>query len=539
MQLWRVEGRRGEKLSITSYQLKDLGNNKGQKTKDKRPRTKDQGQKTKDKRPRTKDQGQKTYNQLSHLPRNFAVSFTIKKALIPTENGYTTTDLRIEGDRITAIAADLDPVGEVIDGQNKLLLPGFVNAHTHSSEMWQRGMIPLYPLELWIEELHEFSPLEPEQIYLSALLTAAETLLSGGTCVVDHLVWIPGKELESVAATVRAYQEIGIRAFVGPLIQDETQSKGIPDGGEDRELEEYHYSTQQVLDLMQRVIEDFHQPEAGIEMMVAPTGIQLCSEDLFKGCVELSDRYHVCRHAHLLETKAQQLLAQEKYGFSAVEYLKQIGFLGDRTSLAHCVWLDDRDIEILAATHSTVVHNPLSNLRLGSGIAPILKYRQAGVNVSFGCDGAASNDGQDLLEVLKVGSFLHNITDSDYRQWIAPREAVKMASEGGYQGIGLESEVGSLTEGKQADVVLYDLTKLSLLPRTDPLNLLIMGCPNNVVDSAWVKGEIVVANGTPTRIDLEDLRRKLFEQSEWTTNRKSAHVAQVEQHYRSVMNLPK
>ncbi|MEC4804184.1 MAG: amidohydrolase [Jaaginema sp. PMC 1079.18] len=466
------------------------------------------------------------------------MSFTIKQTVIPAAEGYTIVDVRIEGDRITAIAPDLDPVGEVIDGQNKLLLPGFVNAHTHSSEMWQRGMIPLYPLELWIEELHEFSPLHPKQIYLSALLTATETLLSGGTCVVDHLVWIPGKELESVAATVRAYQEIGMRAFIGPLIQDETQSKGIPDGGEDRDLEEYHYSTQQVLNLMEQAIAQFHAPETGIEMMVAPTGIQLCSEALFRGCVELSDRYNVCRHAHLLETKAQQLLAQEKYGFSAVEYLKQIGFLGDRTSLAHCVWLDDSDIEILAATHSTVVHNPLSNLRLGSGIAPILKYRQAGINVSFGCDGAASNDGQDLLEVLKVGSFLHNITDPDYRQWIAPREAVKMASEGGYQGIGLASEVGSLTEGKQADLVLYDLTQLSLLPRTDPISLLVMGRPQNVVDSVWVKGEIVVARGTPTRIDLANLRQQLLEHSEGKTNRQSTRMAGVEEHYRRVMNLP-
>jgi 5-methylthioadenosine/S-adenosylhomocysteine deaminase len=465
------------------------------------------------------------------------VSFTIQQALIPVDGDYVTTDIRIEGDRIAAIAPHLEPIGIAIDARNKLLLPGFVNAHTHSSEMWQRGVIPPYPLELWIEELHEFSPLEPEQIYLSALLTATETLLSGGTCVVDHLVWIPGKEVESVAAAARAYKEIGVRAFIGPLIQDEAQSKGIPNGGIDRELDDYHYSTQQVLALMQQVVEAFHDPEAGIEIMVAPTGIQLCSEALFKGCVELSDRDNLCRHAHLLETKAQQLLAQEKYGFSAVEYLKQIGFLGDRTSLAHCVWLDDQDIEILASTDSTVVHNPLSNLRLGSGIAPLLKYRQAGVNVSFGCDGAASNDGQDLLEAIKIGSFLHNITDRDYRHWITPREAIKMASWGGFKGIGLEDKVGQLAVGQEADLVLYDLTALSLLPRTDPIGLLVTGRPNNAVDSVWVRGDRVVTEGKPTQIDLDSLRQQLFNHNDWTTNRQSAHLANVEQHYRSVMGL--
>ncbi len=109
--------------------------------------------------------------------------------------------------------------------------------------------------------------------------------------------------------------------------------------------------------------------------------------------------------------------------------MKRIGYLSDvydglrqRTTLAHCVWLNDADIAILAETQSTVVHNPLSNLRLGSGIAPILKYRQAGVNVTFGCDGASSNDSQDLLEAIKMGSILHNVTDSDYQHWITPRQ---------------------------------------------------------------------------------------------------------------------
>jgi 5-methylthioadenosine/S-adenosylhomocysteine deaminase len=109
----------------------------------------------------------------------------------------------------------------------------------------------------------------------------------------------------------------------------------------------------------------------------------LCSDALFSGCIELSEKYNLCRHSHLLETKAQEKLAQEKYGCSAVEHLKRIGYLSDRTSLAHCIHLTKADITILAETKSTVVHNPLSNLRLGSGIAPILKYLQAGVNVTF------------------------------------------------------------------------------------------------------------------------------------------------------------
>ncbi len=469
------------------------------------------------------------------------MSFTIGQVLIPVEQGYQTVNVQVEGDKITAIYPRAERNGEsegtAVDGQNKLLLPGFVNAHTHSSEMWQRGAIPPVPLELWIAELYDFAPLEPEQVYLSALGTAVETLLSGGTSVVDHLVLIPGKEIETIASAVRAYQEIGIRAFIGPLIQDESLTRGIPSGGTQQEHETYIRSTQATLALMQEAVDKFHNPTEGVNILVAPTGIQLCSDALFEGCIELSDRYNLCRHAHLLETKAQQKLAQEKYGYSAVEHLKQIGYLSSRTSLAHCVWLSDDDIATLAETRSTVVHNPLSNLRLGSGIAPILKYRQAGVNVAFGCDGAASNDSQDLLEAIKIGSILHNVTDLDYHHWITPRQSVEIASLGGATGLNVADELGSLTVGKKADTVLYDLTNLSLLPRTDPIGLLILGRPTNAVDSVWVNGKRVVADGRVTTIDVDALRQELFDRSQWSTNRQSQSLSQIEAHYRSVMGL--
>ncbi|WP_068818308.1 amidohydrolase [Phormidesmis priestleyi] len=465
------------------------------------------------------------------------MSFTIQNILIPSDRAYEMVDVQIVDDHIAAVAPNLDPIGTLIDGRNKLLLPGFVNAHTHSSEMWQRGMIPPVPLELWIAELYDFTPLDPEKAYLSAIGTAVETLLSGGTSVVDHLVLIPGQELETIEAAVRAYRQVGIRAFVAPLIQDQALSTGLPSGGANREHDEYVRSTAATLALVQEAVTHYHRPDEGVNILVAPTGIQLCSDALFEGCVELSDRYHLCRHAHLLETKAQQILAQEKYGCSAVEHLKQIGFLGDRTSLAHCVWLDDADIEIMAATKSTVVHNPLSNLRLGSGIAPVLKYRQAGVNVSFGCDGSASNDSQDLLEAIKIGSILHNTTDPDYQNWITPRHAIEMASLGGATGLNLGDQLGSLTVGKKADLIMVDLMNLSLLPRTDPIGLLILGRPVNAISHVWVNGRAVVSDNEVCNVNVDELRQSLFDQSQWNPKRQAPSVAQMELHYRSVMGL--
>jgi len=464
--------------------------------------------------------------------------YTIQNVLIAVDGGYATVDVQIVDGAIAAIAPGLEIIGTAIDGQNKLLLPGFVNAHTHSSEMWQRGAIPPFPLELWLAELYDFAPLDPEHAYISALGTAVETLLSGGTSVVDHLVLMPGKEFETIATAVRAYREVGIRAFVAPLIQDESLTSGMPSGESTQTHEPYFRSTTATLEIMAEAVRQFHRPDEGVSIMLAPTGIQLCSDALFTGCIELSSRHDLCLHSHLLETKAQEKLAQEKYGCTAVEHLQRIGYLSDRTSLAHCVWLNDADIAILAKTKSTVVHNPLSNLRLGSGIAPILKYRQAGVNVTFGCDGSASNDSQDLLEAIKIGSLLHNITDLDYHHWITPRQAVEMASLGGAKGLKMDSQIGSLTVGKKADLVMYDLTNLSLLPRTDPIGLLVLGRPTNAVDSAWVNGKQIVSNGKITTIDVDDLRHQLFNRSQWSSKRSSQTVTQIEQHYRTVMDLP-
>ncbi|OUL28344.1 amidohydrolase [Nostoc sp. 106C] len=466
------------------------------------------------------------------------MKFTIQNVLIPTDNAYAFVDVQIVDGKIAAIAPNLDVIGTAINGTHQLLLPGFINAHTHSSEMWQRGAIPPLPLELWLAELYDFTPLDLEKVYLSALGTAVETLLSGGTSVVDHLVLIPGQEFETIATATRAYREVGIRAFIAPLIQDESLTAGIPSGESQQTHEPYFRSTQATLDIIEAAVKQLHRPDEGVNILVAPTGIQLCSDALFTGCIELSDRYNLCRHSHLLETKAQEKLAQEKYGCSAVEHLKRIGYLSDRTSLAHCVWLSDADIAILAETQSTVVHNPLSNLRLGSGVAPILKYRQAGVNVTFGCDGASSNDSQDLLEAIKIGSILHNITDLDYQHWITPRQAVAMASLGGAKGLNLADQLGTLSVGKQADLVLYDLTNLSLLPRTDPISLLVLGRPTNVVTSAWVNGKQIVADGKVTTINVDDLRQEIFKHSQWHSQRQSPTVAQLAAHYRTVMGLP-
>ncbi|MBF2051762.1 MAG: amidohydrolase [Elainella sp. C42_A2020_010] len=464
------------------------------------------------------------------------MDFLIQNVRVWLDATYQFVDVQISQDRISAISPAYSQPTEnriVVNGQDKLLLPGFVNAHTHSSQIWQRGLIPQLPLELWLADVFDSSPTHLEQFYLAALRTAVDTLLSGGTCLMDHAYLLPNQELETVAALVKSYREVGIRALIAPLIQDQPFVAGLP-GGNALPQSAYPRSTAEILAMMEQIIQQFHQPETGISIAVGPTGFHRCSDQLLEGCIELSQRYGLCRHIHLLETRAQKLLAQERYSGSAVTHLKQMGFLNNRTSLAHAVWLDDAEIQLLAETKATVVHNPVSNLRLGSGIAPVLKYRAAGINLAFGCDGAASNDAQDLLEAIKLGTILHAVTDPDYQHWLTPYEAIEMAALGGARGVGLADLVGSLSVGKTADLVLYDLTHPSLQPCTDPIQLLVLGRPSQVVERVWVNGKPIVIDGKVATIDAQQLNQNLLHWQQKAPPQFQT-IKQVEPHYRKLL----
>jgi cytosine/adenosine deaminase-related metal-dependent hydrolase len=421
----------------------------------------------------------------------------------------------------------------VVAGQDKLLLPGFVNGHTHSSQVWQRGLIPQLPLELWLANVFDSTPQQLNQFYWGAVSTAVDTLLSGGTCLMDHAYVIPGQEMETVDALVRGYRTVGIRAVIAPLLMDLPFAAGLPSGCLLPQADSPR-SVAHLLALMEALIAEFHDPDQGIYIGLGPTGFHRCSDSLLQGCSELSHRYQLCYHTHLLETRAQQRLAQERYGHSAVRHFHDLGCLGPRTSLAHAVWLDDADIELLATTGATVVHNPVSNLRLGSGLAPILKCLRAGLTVAFGCDGAASNDAQNLLEAIKLGTILHTVTDADYQHWLTPAQAVELATVGGAKGVNLSDCTGMITAGFEADLVLYNLNHPSMLPCTDPLQLLVLGRPTDVVDAVWVQGRQVVGQNEVLTVDIAALHHALRQSSLNLRHPQTQHHA-VEPHYRDVM----
>ena len=238
-------------------------------------------------------------------------------------------------------------------------------------------------------------------------------------------------------------------------------------------------------------------------------------------------------------------------GGSAVKYLQQTGFLQvPGTSCAHCVWLDEEEMALMAQSGASVVHNPLSNLRLGSGVAPLSDYAAAGVNVAMGCDGACSSDGQDLLEALKLGTILQAVRTPEYRQWPTARHtALRLAAANGYEALNMKGKGGVLEVGAVADVTLWDLTSLALLPKTDPLSLLILGSRSqaagagSTLSDVWVRGRRVVSEGAPCGVDLPTLRRALMAaQPEYrdpsvTEPRANPQTSKFETEYRAALEL--
>jgi cytosine/adenosine deaminase-related metal-dependent hydrolase len=310
--------------------------------------------------------------------------------------------------------------------------------------------------------------------------------------------------------------------------------------------------TAECLKLWEEAVERFHDPEGGIEIVIGPVTAYSASKELLQGAAELRKKYKLCGHTHLLETRGQALQARQWFeSGSAVKQLRDTGFLEGRgTALAHSIWLDDDEQKICAEAGAVLVHNPLSNLRLGSGVAPLIDYAAKGIAVAIGVDGSCSSDGQDFLEALKMASFLPRVTTPEYRDWPSARDmALENACKDGYRAIGMDGLGGELQEGMVADVSLWDLSSLALLPRTDPVNLLVMGSrtqapgAGSTLAEMWVRGVRVVHEGSPCGVDLTKLRAVLAEsQREYrdpgmTDPRVCAETSAFEAEYRAALQL--
>jgi len=464
------------------------------------------------------------------LPDHTTAQVLIKSCALldPDEPGRLLhdQDILISGERIEAIGPGgtlmCNPfrVTRVINGEGCIAMPGLINAHTHSLENVLKATSPSLPLELWLVPL--FSDViewSPRFVYLSTLLGAIEMLKTGTTAVLDHLWTADGVSLQYLDATMQAYRDAGIRAAVAPSIEDQDL---VLEAGTKRGMKFPHHpfidrftlwpAIDEQLAALEQFIAQWHLSANGrLRCLVGPSGIHWCSPYLMQACLDLAEQYNTGMHLHAVETQVQAKVIQEMLGQGGIAYLKQAGVLKANTSLAHAIWLEDGDLEILASTHTTVVHNPVSNLRLGSGRFPLVEARKSGVKVALGSDGSASNDTQNMFGVLKMTGLMHNQPDNDYTQWPQPIEILEMTTRGGAAALGQSAELGMLAPGYLADLVLLNLDSATFLPLRDPYLHLVYCEHGESVQTAIVHGDVVVERGIVTTVDECALRQELRE----------------------------
>ena len=436
-------------------------------------------------------------------------------------SGYVKNqDILIQGTTIKRVgAADSATVANrVIDGRNMLAVPGLINAHTHSPENVLRGTSERLPLELWAIKQFAFRPIFPPRlVYLATLAGAAEMLRSGTTAVLDHF-WMAGTlTSDALDAVMQAYSDSGMRVCLAPMLEDcdlifDAMLAANPRLAPLWEGQPARLDSSALLDLVQDCVECWHGRKGGrLRCMPGPCGPIWCTKVLLSGCYDVAQRFGTGLHMHLAETRVQAQVYRRAYGHSAVIEMDRLGLLGPDTSLAHCVWVSEDELDTLARTKARVVHNPVSNLKLGSGIAPVPAMRSHGIEVALGTDGAASNDNQNMFAVMKLAGLLHSPVTTHSAHWLSAREVFEMATVAGAIVLGHEGNLGRIRDGYLADIVLLDLSQAYQDPLSDAVVHLIYCETGMSVRHVIVNGQLVVENGRVLTIQVDEIHRELVE----------------------------
>jgi guanine deaminase len=429
-------------------------------------------------------------------------------------------DVLVENGRITAIAANLTrPDGaETLDASDCLVIPGLVNAHTHGVDTLFRGLSDRWTLE----DLLNHGPAlslghTTEDQYVSTAIAAIEMLKTGCTAAYDLFAAAPIPTIETAEAVVRAYMDVGLRAVVAPAVADLPFYQTVPGLIEQfppalrKRVERMPVApAHELARLAERVIGRFHGAAGGrIRVNLAPTIPTQCSDEFLSLCARQSREFAVGVHTHLAESKIQAIAAVRRWGRTATAQLDDLGLIGPGFVGAHGVWLTDDDIGRLAGAGAVVAHNPASNLRLGSGLAPVREILDRGVVVALGSDGSMSSDNQNLFEAMRLAGLAGNVR-FPYRpsRWPSAREVWRMATAGGARALGWGDELGALVPGYRADLVLLRRDSDFLRPFVDPIGSLVYVETGVAVDTVLVDGRVVVRSGQVVAVNEGRLREQ-------------------------------
>ncbi len=438
-------------------------------------------------------------------------------------------DVLVEGDRISAIGDGLaaPPEAQIVEGANrKLLVPGLINAHFHSPANHLKGSVPSLPLELFMLFESPSDPAltpSPREAYLRTMLGVIEMLQRGITCVQDDAFLMPFPDPEIIDAVASAYRDSGIRAFLALDQPELTEAEKLPF------VEDLAPATRQafgaaapaaaprLLEAYDHLIDTWHgAADDRIRAAVSISAPQRVSLEYFAALDDLAERHGLPLYAHMLETKVQRTLMTEQPRFagrSLVQYTAAAGLLKPHTNVIHAVWVDDADMATIAAAGSTVVHNPVSNMRLGSGVLPWRAMLEHGIPVALGTDEAICDDSINVWTVAKTAGLIHNVAGLDSDDWPTATEVLTALWSGGARATRRPDDLGAVAPGMLADVALIDLHAIAFTPLNDLREQLVHCEDGRDVVLTMVAGRVVAEHGHLTSVDeiaLLDEARELF-----------------------------
>ena len=409
-----------------------------------------------------------------------ATTYLIRDGAVLTPTGWLDPGyVQMEGERIAAVGAGAPPstlaAGETLSARGKAVLPGLLNGHTHLSQTFMRGLAGGRPLLPWLKE--RIWPLQaamtPEELHLAALLGLVENLRCGATTVVNHhKIARTAAHTDAVLAAART---VGLRV---------TLARAWADLGPGAE------SPVSILEDLERLFAACNlPPESFIRAASGPVALWRCSAETLRAACALARRYGAVTHAHVAETQDEVRMSLEMHGLRPVAWLDSLEVLGADTQIVHAVWVDEAEQDLLAARGATVVHCPVSNMVLGSGVAPIPALLRRGVQVRLGTDGPASNDTQDLFETLKAALLLARVSALDPTA-LAPAQALALATGG-----------RTLHPGAPADLILVNLDHARAQPLHDLDSALALSTHGSDVETAFVGGRLLLREGHVLALD--------------------------------------
>ena len=379
---------------------------------------------------------------------------------------------------------------KTITAEDSLIMPGFVNCHTHAAMTCFRGIADDLELTDWLNNYifpDEAKFVNKELAYWGSLLAAAEMIKSGTTTFCDMYIF----EDE----TARAAKASGIRCLIGEVLFD------FPSPNFKTTAEGIAYT---------RMLIEKWKDDHLINIIIEPHSLYTCSTPLLIEVKALSENYHLPIGLHLLENATEKKQLEEKFGKSAVSFLKDIGYLDEQLIAFHCVYFSEEDIKLFADHGCKISHNPASNMKLASGVAPISRMQAAGITVGLGTDGCASNNNMDMIKEMGTAARLHKVARLDPTLMNA-KTVVRMATIEGAKVLGMEKKIGSLEAGKKADIIIIGLNEPHLTPLYSEYSHLVYAASGADVDTVIINGKVVMENRRLLTINEEEVMRKVNE----------------------------